>query len=67
MKYQSILVTLATMVGLIMASPQGRNRNGNKDVIFAKDVAGGRAVLDGATCTRVQGVLICDDGFGNTL
>ena len=74
MKYQSILAALSVMLGLAVAVPQGRNRNKNNnnnnnddEVLLASDFAGGRIVQPGATCSRVQGIIVCDDGFGNTL
>lgn len=38
-----------------------------RNTIPAKEVSGGRFVLDGAQCSPVQGRLVCDDGLGNTL
>jgi hypothetical protein len=70
MQYQSIVIALFAMISFVVASPVpqrgGRGRQ-QDETIPASEVAGGRVVLDGATCSPVQGVLICDDGFGNTL
>ncbi|KAF6828860.1 hypothetical protein CPLU01_08298 [Colletotrichum plurivorum] len=59
MKFQPILLALVSAVSVSMAAPVPKT-------VPAKDVSGGRFVLDGAQCSPVQGRLVCDDGLGNT-
>lgn len=60
MHYQSIILILASIASIAIAAPTPQSSS-------AKDNSGGRVVLDGAQCNPVQGRLVCDDGFGNTL
>lgn len=60
MHYQSIILIFASIASIAIAAPTPQSSS-------AKDNSGGRVVLDGAQCNPVQGRLVCDDGFGNTL
>ncbi|KAF4816052.1 hypothetical protein CGCSCA5_v006816 [Colletotrichum siamense] len=62
MKFQAILIALASIVSVSVAAPTPAK----SDSVPAKENSGGRTVLDGAQCSPVQGRLVCDDGFGNT-
>lgn len=54
MKFLSI--ALLSLISTVLAAPAPIVRG-----------PGGRLVLEGSTCTEVQGRSVCDDGFGNTL